>query len=605
VGARGARERKSDLSEASDGAGRAKKMHAPGGIVLHDKIALVYRADVGARAAASTTTANKTPSVELRGNVLDVLKTLLAEGQREAVLALFAKLVSRNSELEARLAKLLSGPRKNEGVSTAQLKLFLDSLEARSDEAAGGPQAQAADEKLRAASAIDEKKDEKQTNPARQPRLRQPAPPHLRRIDNPIAVPAAERACPKCGKERECYGHDVTEVVELIPAEVVVRVDKVEKLVCRPCDGQLVRAPSGEKVVQGGKLGPALVAQLIVDKYDDGLPLHRQKRRFQRMGLVLPVATLADQVAWATDLLRCLWRAAIAAVLGARVMHLDGTSLPVLDQEATGGKRLGALWGYVGDRDVAAYLFASTAKKCAQREGEMGPEDMLNRRTGFTVADASNLFDKSFKREDLIECGCNMHARRRFVEALDRGDARAALPIAAYKKLYEIEAEIRDKDEGAKLAARQARSKPVFDELLAWCRTYEPNEPPKSALGEAIGYLLNHHQALGRFLEHGAIPMDNGIVERLHVRAALTRKNFLFAGSDTGGERAAIAYTILACCRLAEVNPVEYLRDMLPRLAGRIRLRDASSLLPARWKAAREVAAMASAQAIAEPAAQP
>lgn len=543
---------------------------------------------MSANAAANPTVAAKSSTEELRGGELEVLQALLAAGRTAEVLALFAKLVSRNSELEARLAKLLSGPRKNEGVSTAQLKLFLESLEERREEAAGTPASTAADEKLRAASGIDEKKEETRTNPARQPRLRQPAPAHLRRIDNLIAVPPAERACPKCGKERECFGHDVTEVVELIPAEVVVRVDRQEKLVCRPCDGELVRAPSGEKVVKGGKLGPALIAQLIVDKYDDGLPLHRQKRRFQRMGLVMPVGTLADQVAWATEVLRCLWRAAIEAVLNARVMHLDGTSLPVLDQNATGGKRLGTLWGYVGDRDVAAYLFASTAKKCGQREGERGPEDMLNLRTGFTVADASNLFDKSFQREDLIECGCNMHARRRFVEALDRGDARAALPLAAYKKLYEIEAEIRDQDENAKLAARQARSKPVFDELVAWGKTYQLNEPPKSPLGEAIGYLLNHHQALGRFLEHGAIPMDNGIVERLHVRAALTRKNYLFAGSDTGGERAAIVYTILACCRLAEVNPVEYLRDVLPRLAGRIRLRDASSLLPARWKAARQ-----------------
>jgi hypothetical protein len=142
----------------------------------------VYRAGVGARAAASTTTASKTPSIELRGNVLEVLEALLAEGRSEAVLALVAKLVSRNSELEARLAKLLSAPRKNEGVSTAQLRLFLESLDARSDEAAGVPESKAADEKLRAASAIDEKKDEERTNPVRQPRLRQPAPPHLRRI---------------------------------------------------------------------------------------------------------------------------------------------------------------------------------------------------------------------------------------------------------------------------------------------------------------------------------------------------------------------------------------------------------------------------------------
>jgi hypothetical protein len=117
-------------------------------------------------------------------------------------------------------------------------------------------------------------------------------------------------------------------------------------------------------------------------------------------------------------------------------------------------------------------------------------------------------------------------------------------------------------------------------------------------VGKAIQYALNHREALGRFLEHGAIPIDNGIVERLHVRAALTRKNFLFAGSDAGGERAAIAYTILACCRLADVNPVEYLRDVLPRLARRIRLSELPALLPGRWKVAREAAAAAAASQV-------
>ena len=571
---------------------------------MQTKIVLVYRGYVSTAQAATATETRRSSTVELRGNVLEVLQALLAEGRSSEVVALFMKLVSRNSELEKRLAQVLSGGRKNEGVSSAQLKLFLESLETLSDEAAGGPEAKAADQKLRDSSGVDQK-EEKQTKPPKQPSLRKPAPPHLRRIENLILVPAGERGCPKCGKERDCIGHEVTEVIELIPAEVVVRVDKKEKLACRPCDGELVRAPSGDKVVSGGKLGPGLVAELLVDKYDDGLPLHRQKRRFERMGLVLPVSTLADQVTWSTDLLRPIWRAAVQAVLAAGIMHLDGTGLPVLDRSAVGGKHLGALWGYVGDTDVAAYLFTSTGKKQGQREGELGPEDMLNLRTGYTVADASNLFDKSFKRDDLVECGCNMHARRYFVKALDGGDARAALPIAGYKKLYEIEAEIRDKDEDAKRAARQARSKEVFEDIVAWCRAYQPNEPPSSTLGKAIQYALNHREALARFLEHGAIPIDNGIVERLHVRAALTRKNFLFAGSDAGGERAAIAYTILACCRLADVNPVEYLRDVLPRLARRVRLRDLPDLLPSRWKAARETAAAAAASpapATSEPA---
>jgi transposase len=518
-----------------------------------------------------------------------MLEALLQERRDGDVLSLVSKLVARNNELEQRLARLASRTHKNEGVSKAQLKLFMDVLTAESDEEGEADLALAdANEKLREASGVDQAA-QKESNDARkrQPPLRQPPPAHLPRIDNPLTVPEQDRRCPKCGAERACIGHDVTEVIELVPAQVVVRVDRREKLACAGCEGELVRAPLGDKVVAAGKLGSTLVAALLVDKYDDGLPLHRQKQRFERMGLKLSVSTMADQVAWAADLLRPLWRLAVLQVLSAKVMHLDATSLPVLDRDAAAGKRLGALWGYVGDENVAAYLYASTGKKTGQKPGELGPEDMLANREGFTVADASNLFDQSFKRPELIECGCNMHGRRYFTKALDANDARAALPLAAYKRLYEIEAKVRDRDVHERLAVRQAEGKPVWDELCAWCETYKPHEPPSSKLGEAIRYFTNNQKALGRFLEDGVIPIDNGIVERLHVRAALTRKNYLFAGSDTGGERAAIAYTILGSCRLLGVNPVAYLTDVLPRLGRRVRLRDMPGLMPARWKAER------------------
>jgi transposase len=536
-------------------------------------------------------------SSEKRGEVLAMLRELLAEGRTDDVLAVVSQLVARNSELERRLAQVLSGGRKNEGVPTAQLQLILDKIEveAGSDENGLDPAIAAANEKLREASGIDKTDERTEDKEAgrrkRQPPLRRTIPASLPRVDNPIKVPDAERACPACGGARVCIGHDVTEVVELVPAKLVVRRDVREKLGCESCDGEIVRAPPGDKVVAGGRLGSTLVGTLLVDKYDDGLPLHRQKQRFERMGLSLPISTLADQVTWATDLLRPLWRTAILEVLAAKVMHLDGTGLPVLDRAAPSGKRLGMLWGYVGDQDVAAYLYASTGKKVGQKPGELGPEDMLNLREGYTVADASGLFDASFERPELIECGCHMHARRYCTKALDAGDARAALPIAAYKKLYEIEEKVRDLEPEERLAVRQTESKLVWEELCSWCETYRPHEPPTSKLGDALRYLTNHKVALGRFLEDGAIPIDNGIVERLHVRAALTRKNYLFAGSDAGGERAAIAYTILGCCRLAGVDPSAYLTDVLPRLARRIRIADVGALMPARWKARRLAAA--------------
>jgi transposase len=146
-----------------------------------------------------------------------------------------------------------------------------------------------------------EPKAEATTCPKRQPALRKPLPEHFPRVDHPIAVPEAQRKCPKCGEARKCIGHDVTEVAELVPAHVIVRRDIREKLACEDCDGELVRAPVGDKVVAGGRLGPQLVSVLLVDKYSDGLPLHRQKERFARMGLELSVSTLADQVTWSTE----------------------------------------------------------------------------------------------------------------------------------------------------------------------------------------------------------------------------------------------------------------------------------------------------------------
>jgi transposase len=527
---------------------------------------------------------------ERRGQVLDVVKELLSEGHTDEVLALVSKLVARNSELEKRLAEVLSRGKKNEGVSSAQLLLLLNGLGAESAQDVAN-----ADEELRVASGIDQKLtgDAPTEPPKRAPSLRRPVPSQLRRIENPIPVPDVERPCPNCGAMRTCIGHDVTEVIELVPAEVVVRVDQREKLACAACEGEVVRAPLGDKPVEGGSLGTTLVAQVLVDKYRDGLPLHRQKERFERMGVSLPISTLADQVTWSTDLLRPLWQASQEEVLSSSVMHLDGTSLPVLDRQSAKGIRLGSLWGCVGVEgpvQTALYLYASTGKKLGQREGEMGPEDLLNLRTGNTVADASGLFDAAFRREGLIECGCNMHARRYFAKTLDAGDARAALPLAAFKKLYEVEEDIRDLAPEGKLLSRQARSKPVYDELEHWCRVHQPHELPKSGMGRAIGYLLNNRDPLRRFLDDGTIPIDNGVVERLHVRTALTRKNFLFAGSDAGGERAAIAYTVLGSCQLAQVNPVKYLIDVLPRLAKGIRLIDIKALLPARWKAERAAA---------------
>ena len=514
--------------------------------------------------------------------MLDVLGELLKGGRTDDVIALVTKLVSRNRELELLLAKLRDSKNRGERVSEAQLALALAELHKSSDAALA-----------EANRSLEETAEEhsgrpERTKPPKQPAVRRKPSSKLRRVDNPIPVPDGERACPVCGVPRKCIAHEITEVIDLIPAEVIVRLDIREVLACDPCDAEVVRAPMGDKVIPGGAYGSRLVADLVVGKYRDALPLNRQGEILKRLGLEIPSSSMSDQITWATDLLRPIWRALQERVLIAKVTHVDGTSLPVRDRDGPRGIVTGSLWGYVGDKDSAVYLYTSTGKKVGQRESEIGPEEFLAMRKGPICADAANLFDRTFCDGTRVEIGCNMHARRYFVKALDAGDLRAAVPIAAFRTLYDVEDAAKDLDEAVRLAERQRRSKPVYDQLVVWCQTYQPGEPPTSLLGKAIQYLLNHRVALSRFLDDGALPIDNGIVERLHRRPAIGRRNYLFAGSHAAAERAAIAYSILGTCLLLDVNPVEYLADVLPRLARGIAIaRDVPAMMPAAWKAAR------------------
>lgn len=532
--------------------------------------------------AAKNKKASKNDSKQLRGTILEVLKALLSERRDDEILELVSKLVAHNEELEKLLAGIRASKNRGERVSREQLKAVLDKLAGIESD----------DEDLHKADAVlgqatlEHAGRPQLVPPPKQPPVRRPAPPGLRRVDNPILVPAEDRPCPKCGADRRTVDFDVREVIELIPAEVIVRLDRREIVACDKCEGEMARAPMGDKVVVGGAYGSRLVGSLVVDKYWHGLPLTRIGQDLQMLGLSMPSSSMSDQIMWATDLLQPVWRELIDDVLGSTIMHVDATSIPVRDKETGFQVNLGALWGYVGGKDCAVYLYASTGKKVGQRDGEVGPEEFLAHRSGYVVADAANLFDKSFKSERLIEVGCNMHSRRRFVQALEGNDERAAHAVAAFQTLYDVEACVRDADDEARLKERQARSKPVYEALIAWGEAYKESIEPSSQLGAAVRYLSNHQAALSRFLDDGRVPIDNGIVERLHRRPAMGRRSYLFAGSHAGGQRAAIAYSVLATCALLGINPVEYLAEVLPKLARGVAVpRDIPALMPSAWKA--------------------
>lgn len=328
------------------------------------------------RMTSSTTTSTEPAKNEVRGTVLDVVRELFAKGRGEELIEVVSKLVSRNAELELLLAKLRDRNRR-ERVSSDQLDLFIDKLLA----AVGGELAEA-DAKLKdtAENNGGREKDDATaaaTRPERQPPVRRPPPPGLRRVENPIPVPPEERPCPVCGKERTCIGHDTAEVIELIPAEVIVRRDHREVLACFGCEAEVVRAPRADKVIDSGYYGSRLVAELVVGKYWDSLPLNRQGQQLERLGLSMPSSSMADQIRWATELLEPIWLFLMVQVLHSTVMHVDATSLPVKDRDAIGGITLGSLWGYVGDETAAVYLYTRTGKKVGQVDGEIGPHDFL------------------------------------------------------------------------------------------------------------------------------------------------------------------------------------------------------------------------------------
>lgn len=527
------------------------------------------------------TRANKTT---MRGRPVDVARKLLDDGHHEELLALVDKLVTRNEELERVIASARVIRNQSEVVPSEQLKLVLDELRAATDEADVEGEEAAADKKLDEV-AEEHGKRQKRTTPPKQPPVRRPAPPHLRRVENPISVPLEDRRCSTCGAARKCVDHETTEVIDLIPAEVIVRVDRREVLACERCDQTPVRAPLGDKVVEGGAYGSRLVADLVVNKFWFGLPLNRQREMLAQLGLDMPSSSMGDQIQWATELLAPVYRHLIGKALTATIVHVDATSLPVKDKDSMTGLTIGSLWGYVGDESTAVFLYTPTGHKVSPVDGWIGPETFLSERKGFVVADAAGIFDASFRRDDLIEVGCNMHARRYFVKALEAGDKRAARPIAAFRALYDVESDASMLDEEARRELRLLRSRPVYDELINWCRTYQPREPPSSLLAKAINYLLNHQLALTRFIDDARLPIDNGIVERLHRRPAVGRRNYLFAGSHEGAKRAAVAYSICATCNLLGVDPVAYLADVLPMLARGIAICEIGALVPSGWKA--------------------
>jgi transposase len=529
--------------------------------------------------------------VDVEQAVADVGRAFREQGEGEAlalVRAMLELLARKNSELELDKLRLLKKHlgQTSERVSGDQLSFLLSLLpeeERPADALVPAVDAAPIEGASDAASSEGNGAPPKTKKKGRDEHGRKPLPNSLRRVPVPHEVPAEERVCTTCGKDKVCIGHATSEVLCYKPAELYVELHTTETVACpRGCEGEVV-VSGPDKVIEKGRPDASLLSKIVVGKYDDFEPLHRQKKFFERLGYSPPVSTMVDWVAATVKGLEPIEKLIKKLVLEAYVLQGDDTGLKVLDDKAPGGAKRGHLWFYVGDAALCGVVYTPDWTK-------EGPGIFLSaRKGGYFVGDAYKGYDHLYTREEhpLIECGCWAHGRRGFVELADRGEARAAVMLHHVKKLYEVEAAANEARDGPneRLARRQRDSVPVIADIKKWCNETIAKEPPKSALAGAIGYVLNQWVALNRFLHDGALPIDNTMVERALRGVSQGRKNFLFAGSDVGAMRAATIYTITASCRLCGVEPMAYVEDVLRKIQSGdwpyARLRE---LLPDEWR---------------------
>ena len=376
-----------------------------------------------------------------------------------------------------------------------------------------------------------------------------------------------ETVCPQCQGELRKLGEDVSEMLEYVPASFVVIRHVRAKLSCTKCDC-IVQAEAPSRPIERGVAGPGLLAHVLVSKYCDHLPLYRQSEMYARQDVELERSTLADWVGGTSRLLEPLVGALRRYVIAAGKLHADDTPVPVLSP-GNGKTKTGRLWTYVrddrpaGDSAAPAVWFAYSP----DRKGEH-PERHLEKFRGTLQADAYAGFNQLYENGRIQQAACWAHVRRKFYD-LEQAHAspvarEALLRIGA---LYGIEETIRGKPPDERRALRQAESKPLLDSLRQWFEATLSKLSRKSETTVAIRYALSRWNALTRYTEDGHIEIDNNAAERSLRGVALGRKNYLFAGSDTGGERAAVIYSLIGSAKLNGLDPEAYLREVLTRIA--------------------------------------
>ena len=388
------------------------------------------------------------------------------------------------------------------------------------------------------------------------PTGRRPLPTSLPRQRVEIDVPEADKLC-ACGTPKARIGETVAEKLDYVPASVRVIETVRPKYACPRCHDGVTEAPAPPQAVERSLATEGLLAHVVVSKYLDHLPLYRLERIFQREHLDLSRATLCGWVADVATALAPIGDELQRQVTAANYLQTDDTPITILDET---GSRKGRIWTYL-DPLVPQVVFDATPTH--ERDG---PERFLAVFAGDLQADAYTGYDALYRTGRIRELGCWAHARRGFVEALST-DARAARMIELIQQLYQIERAMAAEGAEVRQTCRVEQSAPILAAIRVERDALAAAVLPKSPLGEAVRYLTNQWDALQRFVEDGRFRIDNNGAENQLRGVAIGRKNWLFAGSFAGAQRAALLYSLVQSCLLVDVSPFDYLKDVLLRVA--------------------------------------
>jgi transposase len=391
----------------------------------------------------------------------------------------------------------------------------------------------------------------------RRPTGRRPLPAHLPRRRIEIDVAEADKQC-ACGHAKTRMGEAVTEKLEYEPASFLVIQTVRARYACPHCHAGVVEAPAPPQAIEKALAGDGLLAHVVVSKYVDHLPLHRLEGIFARQGIDLARTTLCGWVADVAAALAPIGEQLRREITAASYLQTDDTTITVLDEQR--GSYKGRLWTYL---DPLGRQVVFDATPTHERDG---PERFLGPFRGALQADAYTGYDGLYQSGGVIEIGCWAHARRRFVEAFLL-DGTAAQMVALIQQLYQVERSGEDLPVEARTQLRREHARPLLARIDAEREALASTVLPKSPLGDAVRYLTNQWAALQRFVEDGRLAIDNNRAENQLRVVAVGRKNWLFAGSFEGARRAALLYSLVQSCKLANVSPFAYLKDVVGRLA--------------------------------------